>query len=119
MVGIDILQISRIEESMRNDKFMRRVYTDAERDYINNCAQPHESAAAIFCAKEAVAKALGTGISEGVAFKDIEILHRQNGKPYTQLAGAAGIKLANLGFSSAEVSLSHCREYATAVCILR
>ncbi len=114
-VGCDIIEISRIEKAMAKGNFLDRCFTEREREYFSmhkNCA---ESVAAGFAAKEAVSKALGTGIS-GFSFTDIEILHSENGRPYVQLTGgAAAIAHENNGRVS--VSMSHCRDMAIAYAV--
>lgn len=77
-VGVDIVKIARFEDI--SDAFSRRVFTDREREYIKS----PQNAAGLFAAKEAVAKALGTGF-RNISPRDIEILHEENGKPYALL----------------------------------
>lgn len=109
-MGCDIIEISRIKKAMENPTFVKRCFTEGEREYIS-VRQP-ESAAAIFAAKEAYSKALGTGF-DGFYFDDIEVFHDKNGKPYIK------------GYNAAEVSdcgilltISHCKEYAMAVVVI-
>lgn len=87
-VGTDLCQIDRIARAMENPRFAERIYTAAERARLENlCTErKHERAAGMFAAKEAVAKALGTGFT-GFGFADIEILADEKGKPVVHLHG--------------------------------
>lgn len=89
-IGTDLCRIDRIARAMENPRFPERLYTPAERKRLENlCAERmHERAAGMFAAKEAVAKALGTGFS-GFGFADIEILADEKGKPVVILHGGA------------------------------
>lgn len=110
-VGIDILEIDRIAPLISREAFLKRVYTQGEREYLKSCGkQAAQSAAGMFCAKEAVAKALGTGFSRGLAFRDIEISHTAKGMPQAVVAGHEQLSLS--------LSISHCRTHATAMVVL-
>ena len=104
-VGTDLCRIDRIARAMENPRFTGRVYTAAERARLENLCDERraERAAGMFAAKEAVAKALGTGFS-GFGFADIEILADERGKPVVHLRnGAAQI----LPGASIHLSISH------------
>ncbi len=79
--GIDILLISRMAKSMEKETFLRKVFTEAERDYIQSKGNGAQSAAGIFCAKEAYLKAMGKGIGS-IPLHEIEVLHKKSGAPY-------------------------------------
>lgn len=113
-VGCDIIEIPRIAAAIEKPAFLERCFTDAEREYITSHGA--SSAAAAFAAKEAVSKALGTGIS-GFGMRDIEILHELNGKPYAVLHGGAAALAEKIG-ARVSISLSHSREYAVAYAVL-
>ena len=89
-IGTDITEIARIQKAMENPRFAERVYTIRERESLKNLCETRmaERAAGLFCAKEAVAKAFGTGFS-GFGFSDIEILEDELGKPNVYLHGNA------------------------------
>ena len=71
-IGVDMLEIERMERVLaRRPNFARRVFTEEERAYCEKCARPAEHYAARFAAREAVVKALGTGFSDGVSFRDV------------------------------------------------
>lgn len=113
-IGTDIIEISRVAEAARRKYFLKRLFTEREIDYLKGKAP--ESMAGYFCAKEAVAKALGTGFS-GIALTDIEIV-KNNSVPGVILHGAAKAIADSKGTKNIHLSISHCREYATAVAIL-
>jgi holo-[acyl-carrier protein] synthase len=110
-IGVDIIEIDRIGQAIESwgERFLRRVYTDAELGLYKKT----EALAVRFAGKEAAVKALGTGM-RGVGWKDIEILHEPSGKPLVNLYGRAKKKASDLGLKGLAVSLSHSREYAVA-----
>lgn len=114
-LGTDIIEISRIEKALKNDSFRDRVYTskeiaEAEKKEINKFS----TYAGKFCAKEAISKALGTGVRE-FNLVDMEILSDELGKPRVYFYGSLKEKMLN---KYVEISISHCREYATAVAVV-
>jgi len=111
-VGVDIIEIERIEAVLRRygERFLQRVYTRKERAY---CRERVPELAARFAAKEAVSKALGTGM-RGIAWREMEILGDRRGKPLVYLHGRARARAEELGLSEFAVSLSHSRDYAVA-----
>ncbi|MCB6365528.1 holo-ACP synthase [Intestinibacillus massiliensis] len=111
-LGTDIIEISRIAEAIRKARFVQRVYTEAEQAYLRDAGDlAAQSAAGLFCAKEAVAKALGTGLAQGVAFADIEISHTAAGAPQAHVRGHEGLQIL--------ISISHCKDYATATALIQ
>jgi holo-[acyl-carrier protein] synthase len=114
-IGTDIIEIERIRLVIDHfgERFLRRVYTDAE---LNIYGHRAHSLAACFAGKEAVMKVLGTG-ARGVAWREIEALHHDSGKPYVILHGRAKEQAEKLGIKEIDVSFSHSREYATATAI--
>jgi len=114
-VGVDIIEIDRIEQATitLREAFLKRVYTQAELELSDN--QP-PSLAVRFAAKEAVMKALGTGV-RGVGWRDIEILDNDRGAPFIQLHGKARDKAKEIGLSQFSVSLSHSKQYAVAMVV--
>jgi holo-[acyl-carrier protein] synthase len=111
-VGIDLIEIDRIEAAVARwgERFFKRVYTEAEREH---CRGRAPELAARFAAKEAVMKALGTGI-RGVGWREIEVLPNRDGKPLVHLYGGARRKAEELGLGAIAISLSHSRDYALA-----
>jgi len=110
--GIDLCEITRLRQAAERsgERFLARVFTCAERQ---ECGQNYASLAARFAAKEAVAKALGTGLGL-VAFTDIEIRRGENREPRLQLHGKALERAAALHLTEWAISLSHTQKYALA-----
>lgn len=119
MVGIDIIEVERIDKS---EGFLNKIARISEIEYINKSkceSLRFQRVASLFCVKEAVMKALETGASKGVSFKDIELAHEESGKPYVNLYGKAlEIYDQNFKGKKLEVSLSHTEKYATAIAVL-
>lgn len=119
-VGTDILEVARMEAVLarQGERFVRRILTPEEfRDYQGS-GQPARLLARRFAAKEAVAKALGTGIGRGVSWQDIQIAHDAAGAPRVELAGGAReVMLARAG-SAVLISISDERHYTVAFAAL-
>ena len=113
--GVDIIEITRIEKAMNRwgKRFLHRIYTRPE---LNLCREKPQALAVRFAGKEAVMKALGTGV-RGISWRDIEILSLPSGKPRVQLNDRAKHKAQELGLNRLEISLSHSREYAIATVV--
>lgn len=111
-VGVDIIEIARVAEAVARygERFLRRVYTNAELEY---CEGRVSQLAARFAAKEAVVKALGPDNS-GIGWKDMEITIDRNGAPSIVLHGKALQRFNALDLTELSVSLSHSKEYAVA-----
>lgn len=114
-VGIDVIEIARIREALERfgDRFLRRIYTQRERERYGQ--RPAELAAR-FAAKEAVMKALGTGV-RGIRWRDIEVLPNRRGKPIIILHETAARRANLLGFSHLSVSLTHSSSDAIATVV--
>ena len=97
-IGTDLCNIDRIAESLDRfgDRFVRRCFTEAERRRSDGGAGRAASYAKRFAAKEACAKALGTGIRDGVAWRDMGVVNLPSGKPTMALTGGAAVRLAAL-----------------------
>ncbi len=118
-IGVDMLEIARMERAIkRRPSFLKRVFTDEERAYCDSCARPAEHYAARFAAREAVLKALGTGFSEGIGFKDVSVTNDEWGKPIAVLSGRAAEVAAERGVQEVALSLSHTRDVAVANAVL-
>ncbi len=111
-IGVDIIELARIEEAVNRwgERFFRRIYTEPELKLCRNRTGP---LATRFAGKEAVMKALGTGV-RGVGWREIEILSERSGKPFVRLHGKAREKAAGLGLGELAVSLSDSKDYAIA-----
>lgn len=115
--GIDIIEVDRVAKAAAKERFMTHVFTDAERLYFAKYNNDPAHIAGAFAAKEAVSKALGTGIG-AVEWKEIEILHHDNGKPYAKLYGDAQKRMQELGGETLHISISHIKAVAAAQAIL-
>ncbi len=118
--GIDLVEIPRIRRAIERhgEAFLGRVYTEAEIGYCQAHGDPMPSFAARWAAKEAVAKALGTGIGPCAALKEIEVVKLTSGQPTIQLHGAAAATAARLGVRAVRLSLTHTGSAAAAMVIL-
>lgn len=114
-VGVDLVEISRIEKSIKNPRFCKRVLGKTEYLQLMTRGFPVQSVAASFCAKEAFSKALGTGV-RGFELCEVELLREENGRPYLRLSGAAA-RLAQENLLEFAVSVTHTKMYAQAVVI--
>jgi holo-[acyl-carrier protein] synthase len=113
-VGLDLLEIARLERALeRRPRLAMRLFTDAERAYAASRARPGQHLAARFCAKEAVAKALGL---EAWSFRDIEVVST-GGAPSVALHGSVAQRAAELGVR-VSISLTHTGSEAAAVAII-
>jgi holo-[acyl-carrier protein] synthase len=114
--GIDIVEVEGIERLLQRQKqkFLDRVFTKAEIDYCMKKARPAVSLAARFAAKEAVAKALGTGFARGIRMRDIEVTAADKAPPAIRLHGGAARRYEALGATGILLSLSHTDKYALA-----
>lgn len=111
-VGVDIVEIARVGSVLRKHdrRFLARVYTAGE---IGHCRGRVSELAARFAGKEAVLKALGTGL-RGVGWREVEILPDRRGKPHVYLHGRAQERARLLGLVHFAISLSHSRDFAVA-----
>jgi len=119
-VGIDLVSIPRIELSIERwgARFLDRIYTPDELLFCLGRSNEKASLAARFAAKEACSKALGTGMRQGVTWRQIEVTHEPSGKPCLRLNGCALNRAKQIGVGSWHLSLTHEREYAGAVVVL-
>jgi holo-[acyl-carrier protein] synthase len=119
-IGTDLIEIARIAESIRRygDRFLQRIFTSREIEYCQRKKNAAESFAARFAAKEAGAKALGTGISHGVGWLELEVTREPSGKPGLQLSGRAAERASGLSVARVSLSLTHTAELALAVVVM-
>jgi holo-[acyl-carrier protein] synthase len=119
-IGTDLAEVPRIRKSIGQygDRFLNRIYTEAERAYAASKANSAERFAARFAAKEAGMKAIGTGWRRGVTWKDFEVINERSGRPTLRLSGVAQQIASSLGVQRISISLTHTSEMAFAVVIL-
>jgi holo-[acyl-carrier protein] synthase len=117
-LGTDLIEIERIQASIDQfgNRFLNRVFTEGEIAFcLRKKKHSAESFAARFAAKEAGAKALGTGISRGVSWKEIEVRRQPGERPTLHLSGRAAERAHSMGVRHVQLSLTHSREVAMAV----
>ena len=115
-VGLDVIEIERIRRALERPGFRERCFTEAERAYCDARPDPAESYAGRFAGKEAVGKALGFGVARAFAWKDVEIVGRP--KPSVRLSGRVADWAARRGAGEIDLSMTHSRELAAAVCVV-
>ncbi len=114
--GIDLIEIARIQQSLDRygQRFLDRVYTPAEQAFCLRKRKAAESLAARFAAKEAAAKALGTGIARGVNWLEIEVVRERGERPTLRFHGRAREIAAHMGVMHAALSITHSTSLAMA-----
>lgn len=117
-IGCDIIEIERIARAIKRESFIQRVFTAKEAAYCKSRGQQAAASfAARFAAKEAVLKALGTGLREG-SLQEIAVANDALGKPLVQLSGHFAALAKQLGVKNIQISLSHSRDFAVAYVIM-
>jgi|SRR3954447_22458190 holo-[acyl-carrier protein] synthase len=118
--GVDITEVPRIAKAMERygERFLRRIYTDAEIAYCQSKHNRIERFAARFAAKEAALKAIGTGLRMGISWREVEVTRLPGGRPTVSFHGVAGRFATKLGMKRAHLSLSHTEEHAIAYVVL-
>ena len=117
-IGNDIIEIERIEKAISKEGFKNKVYTQKELENIEKRGDRVETYAGIFSAKEAISKAIGTGVRE-FSLTDLEILNDDLGKPYVAVSERLDkiIKSKKENYQI-EISISHSKKYAIAMAII-
>jgi len=115
-LGLDIAEIDRIEAAIKRHgaPFLERLFTPAETAYCESHKGKYERYAARFAAKEAAMKALGTGWSHGVRWRDIEVARQPSGKPTLRLAGVAADIAKRMGVKNISLTITHSGNLALA-----
>ena len=119
-IGIDSIQLARIARvhAEYGEKFLARILTEAEREYVARWADPVPRIAGRFAAKEACMKALGTGWGAGIRWRDIEVRRGPAGAPIASLSGAAARRLSEIGGTHVHVTITHTDDHAMAMIII-
>jgi holo-[acyl-carrier protein] synthase len=119
-IGSDLAEVDRIRASRLRfgDRFLRRVFADSEIAYALSKANLDERLAARFAAKEAGMKALGSGLSGGVTWKDFTVHREPSGRPILLLSGTAARLAAARGVARSHLSLTHTAAHAMAVVVM-
>jgi holo-[acyl-carrier protein] synthase len=115
-IGIDVVEVERIASAIERhgEPFLAKLFTDRERIYCDAQKRPSLHYAARFAAKEAVSKALGTGIGGEAGWLDLEVIRDVSGAPKLLLHGAAADFAKKHGIPEIQISLSHAKDYAAA-----
>ena len=116
-IGCDICAIKRMEKWVNNTAFLTKHFTEYEINYINLKVNKANTMAGLYAAKEAVVKALGVGLGNGIALKEIKITHEKNGKPKLEVNHKIMNLLIKISCEDIKISISHDGEYAIAYCI--
>lgn len=116
-VGTDIIEVERIRDSLakHGDAFLNRLFTENEQRYFSQFEDATTTISGRFAAKEAIAKALGTGFGKDLSWSEIEIINNGEGKPLASLSERA---LQHFNHPTIEVSISHCKTHATATAVV-
>ena len=116
-IGIDIVELRRIRAvyERHTRRFVERVYTPEERRRLEVLRDPIPYLAGRWAVKEAVFKVLGTGLSGGVTWHDVNVLRQPSGAPEARLSGKAAMWAEAMGLKRVLISISHGKEYAVAV----
>ena len=119
-IGIDVVETQRVQSSLQEfgSKFRNRIFTQQEQEYCDSHKRPALHYAARFAAKEAVAKALGTGIGKDVSFTEIEIVKKESGEPEVELSGKAAAFALRNEIQLIKISLTHADHYAAANAVI-
>ena len=117
-IGNDIIEIERIEKAISKESFKDKIYTQRELENIKKRGNRAETYAGVFSAKEAISKAIGTGVRE-FSLTDLEILNDDLGKPYVVVSEKLDkiIKSKKEDYQI-EISISHSKKYATAIAVI-
>jgi holo-[acyl-carrier protein] synthase len=117
-VGIDIVDVKRMARNIEKPGFINHAFTPSEIEYCKQKAFSAEHYAARFAAKEAFFKAIGTGVIGDLDFRQVEVTNETNGKPNLELKDAALLIAEKLEIKNIHTSLSHEKDFATAIVIL-
>ena len=119
-LGADVVEIRRIRQALKHqgERFIRRIFTEAEQEFCEARRDPAPHYAVRFAAKEALFKALGTGWAKGLSWQDVEVVRKEQDAPILVLSHAAEKQSQELGTRSIHLSLSHSDDSALAVVIL-
>ena len=115
-MGVDIAEVGRIQGAIERhgETFLRRIYTEREREYCERFKNKYERYAGRFAAKEAAMKALGTGWRRGVRWVDLEVVRETSGRPTLAIMGEAAKIAQQIGVKSVALSITHTESQALA-----
>jgi holo-[acyl-carrier protein] synthase len=119
-IGIDLVKNERIKAAVERwrERFLKRIFTPGEQDYAYTHTLPYPHLSGRFAVKEAMLKALGTGLRKGVRWAEIEVFNNPQGKPEVKVTGRAQELLLEQGVTTIHVSITHDNEYSIGQVIL-
>lgn len=119
-IGIDVVEVDRIKSSLSEfgEQFLDRIFTPDEQAYCERQKNKELSYAARFAAKEAIAKAFGTGIGKSVGWREMEVKRMESGEPKVVLHGKAAELAESIQVSEVKISLTHAKHYAAANAVI-
>lgn len=117
-VGIDIVEVKRFKKMKNLENFMNKYYTKNEIGYVMSKKNKYETLAGLFASKEAVLKAVGIGIGNGLALSSIEIEHNNNGAPIVKENSVIKACFKEHNIKEIAISISHTKKIAVATCII-
>ena len=119
-IGVDLVKVQRIEEAVKrwNKRFLNRIFTPIEQEYSYSKKQPFLHLAGRFAVKEAVLKALGTGLSSGIRWVEIEIVNLPSGKPEVRVSGKVKSLMKRRRVKEIYVSISHDTDHSIGQAVL-
>lgn len=116
-VGIDIIELKRIKKLLKKNN-LQKIFSQNEQENIKNCAHPVQRAGGYFAVKEAVLKAFGLGMFNGLELNQICVAYQESGKPYIEKTPQMLTTMHNLQVTQIEISISHTEKQAIAICTL-
>jgi len=119
-IGIDIIEVDRLQRSVQKfgESFLNRIFTERELKYCNKKSNKYQFFAVGFAAKEALLKAIGTGLRDGISWQEMEIIDDKFGKPAIYSRGKCGLVIRKLNVSRILVSLSYTDRHGVALVVL-
>lgn len=117
-IGIDQIEVDRVARKLDDDAFMTKVFASSELAYCRSRGVPAQSFAARFAAKEALLKALGKGLFDGIDLVDIVVETDESGQPSIQLVESASAAVKDLGQIRIHLSLTHLKDIAAAFVVV-
>ena len=119
-IGVDLVKIRRIEEAVKrwNRRFLNRIFTPLEQEYSYRQKRPFLHLAGRFAVKEAVLKALGTGLSSGIRWVEIEVVNKPSGKPEVRVSGKVKSLMRQRRVKEIHVSISHDTDHSIGQAVL-
>ena len=118
-IGTDLVEVQKFEKLLaERDELEKELFSAEEIRYARRKSSPYQHLASRFAAKEALFKALGTGLSGAMAWNDVEVRKERSGKPFLHLSGKTADLAREMGLAGHQMSMSHIKDYAFAMVVL-